>query len=97
MKCRHCGSFNVYRSHRVGLKEGLWLRIVHRAPYRCHDCQARFYAPKSKTVRGGHERSLAEYLGLRGRDYSVRNWMVTAVIAVILLVVCIVCLLRVIG
>ncbi len=71
--------------------------MMRMAPYRCHDCQTRFYAPKSKTVRGGHERSFAEYLGLRGREYSVRKWMVTAVITGLLLIVSIVFLLRVIG
>jgi hypothetical protein len=97
MKCRSCDSEKVYRSRRQRLKEGLWLRLVFRAPYRCHECGARFYAFKSKTVRGGHDRSFAEYLGLAGKEYRVRQWLVTAAMVLILLTISIVFLLHAIN
>lgn len=94
MKCRHCGSESIYRSHRQGLKEGLWLRIILHAPYRCRECGDRFYGFRSRSERGGHDRSLAEYLGLRGREYSVRQWLITAAMTLIFLFISIIVLLR---
>jgi hypothetical protein len=96
MKCRLCASERVHRSQRKGLKEGLWLRLVFRAPYRCRECGTRFYAYTSETERGGHDRSFVEYLGLAGKEYRVRQWLVTAAMVLILLTVSIVLLLRVI-
>jgi DNA-directed RNA polymerase subunit RPC12/RpoP len=98
MKCGHCGSERVYRSHRQGLKEGLWLRMMAMAPYRCHDCGVRFVARRSRsgTSRGGREQSLAEYLGLRGREYKVRQCLVTLALTLIFLAASIIFLIRII-
>jgi transposase-like protein len=95
MKCRFCGSDRVYRSHRQGLKEGLWMRLVQMAPFRCHDCGARFVAhARSKASQRGQEQSLAEYVGLRGREYKVRQWLITIVMTLLFLAASILFLLR---
>ncbi|MBN1571363.1 MAG: hypothetical protein JXA73_26240 [Acidobacteria bacterium] len=97
MKCRYCGSKRVYRSHRQGLKEGLWLRLIHMAPYRCHDCGARYYSHVryySSSSRHSREQSLAEFVGLRGREYKVRQWLITIAMTLIFLAVSIIFLLR---
>jgi hypothetical protein len=51
----------------------------------------------SRTVRGGHDRSFAEYLGLAGKEYRVRQWLVTAAMVLILLTISIVFLLHAIN
>lgn len=83
MKCRYCGSSRIYRSHRRGLKERVWLRMVMMVPYRCHDCGARYTAPKSdiSVARGG-------------REYKIRQWVITLAMALIFLAVSIVFLIR---
>ena len=88
MRCRYCGSDNIYRSHRQGLWEGFWLRLVHRAPYRCHSCGARYYARRpGQRKEGPQERaeSLAAYLGLRGSENRLRRLAVAAVVTLIFL------------
>jgi DNA-directed RNA polymerase subunit RPC12/RpoP len=95
MRCRYCGSNRIYRSHRQGLKEGLWLRLVMKAPYRCHDCGARYVSHNrkgSKTSRG-HE-SLAEFVGLRGREHRVRQWIITVLMTIVFLAISIIFLIR---
>ena len=96
MKCRYCDSDRIYRSHRQGLKEGLWLRLAMKAPYRCHDCGARYIAPSSyhRKSRVSHEQSLAEFLGLRGREHRVRQLIITVLMTIIFLAVSIIFLLR---
>jgi DNA-directed RNA polymerase subunit RPC12/RpoP len=97
MKCRYCGSNRIYRSHRQGLKEGLWLRFVHMAPYRCHDCGARYMSREHHHAGASHrgrDQSLAEYVGLRGREYKVRQWLITIAMTLIFLAVSIIFLLR---
>jgi hypothetical protein len=65
------------------------------APYRCHDCGARFVAHSySKAVRRSHEQSLVEYVGLQGRESKIRQWVITIAMTLILLAVSLVLLLR---
>jgi hypothetical protein len=42
MCCPKCGSNRIRRSERRGIVEGLFLRLVFRAPFRCIACSARF-------------------------------------------------------
>jgi predicted RNA-binding Zn-ribbon protein involved in translation (DUF1610 family) len=55
--CPHCGSAEVYRSHRRGTMERYLLRAVGVRPFRCVNCDARFYGrrdshgPTSQDVR----------------------------------------------
>jgi hypothetical protein len=41
--CPHCGGSEVFRSHRRGLRERYLLRAVGARPFRCVNCNARFY------------------------------------------------------
>ena len=96
MKCQYCGSNRIYRSHRQGLKEGIWLRLVMKAPYRCQECGARYitYDRHHRILRRSHYQSMAEFIGLRGREQRVRQWIVTALMTLIFLAISIVFLLR---
>jgi hypothetical protein len=98
MKCRQCGSTRIYRSQRQGLREGLLLRFVFMAPYRCRDCGTRYIAFKRqhKIAKEKRNQSLAEYIGLRGREYKLRQWTIAFVVTIILLVIAITFLLRMI-
>ncbi len=42
--CPHCKSLETSRSHRHGGVERCLLRVIGVLPYRCLDCDARFYA-----------------------------------------------------
>jgi predicted RNA-binding Zn-ribbon protein involved in translation (DUF1610 family) len=42
-ECPVCGSLAIRRSTRKGLVERVWLRIAFVWPYRCDDCDARFW------------------------------------------------------
>jgi hypothetical protein len=42
--CPHCRSLETSRSHRHGSVERFLLRVIGVLPYRCLDCDARFYA-----------------------------------------------------
>ena len=42
--CPHCRSLETSRSHRHGGVERYLLRVIGVLPYRCLDCDARFYA-----------------------------------------------------
>jgi hypothetical protein len=96
MVCRYCGSKRIYRSHRQGLYEGVWLRLVMKAPYRCHDCGMRYIASSSLHTKSksGHEQSFAEFLGLRGRENRIRQWIIMVFLTIIFLAVSIIFLLR---
>lgn len=51
--CPMCGSRSVRRSTRRNLRERLW-SFAGRYPYRCYECQTRFYAfrqPKSEQTK----------------------------------------------
>jgi hypothetical protein len=41
--CPYCGSFDVRRSHRRGLREVLFLPLALLRPFRCEDCDRRHY------------------------------------------------------
>jgi hypothetical protein len=42
-KCPRCGCGAVYRSRRRGLIERHLFRAIHLRPYRCENCDSRFY------------------------------------------------------
>ena len=44
--CPHCGSPEVFRSHRRGTVERYLLRAIGVRPFRCVNCNARFYRHK---------------------------------------------------
>jgi DNA-directed RNA polymerase subunit RPC12/RpoP len=44
--CPYCGSSEVFRSHRRGTVERYLLRAIAVRPYRCVNCDARFYGRK---------------------------------------------------
>jgi hypothetical protein len=44
--CPYCGGSEVYRSHRRGTMERYLLRAVGVRPFRCVNCDARFYRLK---------------------------------------------------
>ena len=44
--CPHCGSSEVFRSHRRGAMERYLLRAIGMLPFRCVNCDARFYRHK---------------------------------------------------
>jgi hypothetical protein len=96
MKCRVCDSPKIYRSRRTGVKEGIFLRLTFRAPYRCHDCGARYavFGSGHKQHRDGRKHGLAEYIGLRGREHKLRQWAITVVVTAIILVLSIMFVLR---
>lgn len=68
MQCPNCDSIRVRRSLRKGLWEGLFLRMLFRAPYRCVDCGTRYLGSSLNPVFHSrkHHRTLAGYLGFRG-------------------------------
>ena len=41
--CPRCGGTNVRRSHRKGLFERAILSLLHLRPYRCEECDKRFF------------------------------------------------------
>ena len=55
--CPHCGSSEVFRSHRRGTVERYLLRSIGVRPFRCVNCNARFYrlkhsdSPESQDIR----------------------------------------------
>ena len=49
--CPRCGGSEVFRSHRRGPMERYLLRAVGVRPFRCVNCNARFYRRKIPTAR----------------------------------------------
>ena len=55
--CPYCGSAEVFRSHRRGAMEKFLLRPIGVRPFRCVNCDARFYRlsrserPESQHIR----------------------------------------------
>jgi hypothetical protein len=47
--CPHCNSKNIHRSKRRGIFESYVLSLVPIRPFRCEDCDCRFYAFASPT------------------------------------------------
>jgi hypothetical protein len=68
MQCPNCGSIRVRRSLRNGLYEGLFLRLLFRAPFRCFDCGTRYFGSSLNLVfrTRKHHRTIAGYFGFRG-------------------------------
>lgn len=90
VKCPSCGSDKIRRSARRGIKEGLFLRLVMRAPYRCISCSRRFIekADAEKFRRQGRFPGLAAYLGLRrGQRHKFQLLFVSLGLALILLLI----------
>ena len=74
------------------------MRFIFLAPYRCRKCGDRFikFHLSMHSIKKGNDRSLAEYIGLRGRDHVVKNWLVAMFATASLLVVSIYFILRII-
>ena len=49
MTCPLCASDNLHRSRGRGIYERILLRAIGKYPYRCDECDERFYAPVSYT------------------------------------------------
>jgi DNA-directed RNA polymerase subunit RPC12/RpoP len=47
--CPQCGSRRVRYSHKVGLLERFLLPLFSLRPYRCEDCDSRFFGPSIHT------------------------------------------------
>jgi hypothetical protein len=65
-----------------------------RAPYRCPKCEARFYKFNFRmhSLKKPHDTSLAEFIGLRGSETLVRNWIIVSLTTLIILVLLVVLL-----
>lgn len=90
MRCSNCGSLFVRRSVRRGLWEGLLLRVLFRAPYRCFECGTRYIGASNSSVfrqRKKHK-TLAGYLGFPGgQNRKFRRALIVAVLFVLLNIV----------
>ena len=67
MECPKCEAHDIRRSQRHGLYEGLVMRMVFFAPFRCQKCQNRFWAFASghhSHSRQHTHKTLAGFLGL---------------------------------
>lgn len=42
-KCPNCGSSTAYRSRRIGAMEFVLHYVFFTSPYRCKDCEHRYY------------------------------------------------------
>ena len=60
LTCPICRSRSIRRSSRRNFMEKLW-SLSGRYPYRCHDCQTRFYAmrPPDKDVAKAEDKDSA--------------------------------------
>ncbi len=56
MLCPGCNTDRARRSHRRGVKEHL-LGLFGRFPYRCRQCQLRFYVARSRAADKGGAKS----------------------------------------
>jgi transposase-like protein len=48
MTCPLCASDNLHRSRGRGIYERILLRAIGKYPYRCDECDERFYAQRPK-------------------------------------------------
>jgi len=48
--CPHCCSSEIFRSHRSNAVEKYLLRAIHVRPFRCINCDARFYGSGAPTA-----------------------------------------------
>lgn len=92
MQCPNCGSHHVRRSRRRGLREGFFLRMLLRAPYRCLGCGTRYFGTSHDPdfrSRKKH-RSLAGFLGLReGQVHKFRRAFFIGILCLVLVYVAI--------
>jgi hypothetical protein len=80
MECPKCKSHNIRRSIRRGPKEGIVLRMLLLAPYRCLSCGTRFWTRSNDTLfqRRKKHRSFAAYFGFRKAEkkkYTRFGWI----------------------
>ena len=70
MQCPVCSSHRIRRSRRLGLTEGFFLRLILRAPYRCGDCDVRFWNDSRNPLfrRQMKHHTIFGYFGLRGAE-----------------------------
>lgn len=91
--CPDCQSPNVRRSQRRGLREGMFLRLRHLAPYRCRSCRLRFVAPELLPPGADEGKpkprvSISGYLGLSGRARRfLTDRMILGLLGAIVLIV----------
>ena len=43
VKCPDCGGNNTFRSRRIGVREWFLHYVLMQSPYRCQDCNERFF------------------------------------------------------
>jgi hypothetical protein len=97
MECPACKSKNVRRSLRRGLKEGLFLRLIFRAPYRCFQCGSRFNGNSydSRFRARKKHRSLWAFLGFRGAEKNkIKRMSTTLFVGMIFIILAIYLVLR---
>jgi DNA-directed RNA polymerase subunit RPC12/RpoP len=58
--CPHCGSAEVFRSHRRDAVERYLLRAIGMRPFRCVNCDARFYRLKHSDGPASSDLTAAE-------------------------------------
>ena len=58
VSCPHCQSKAIRRSMRKGMLESTILRLIPVRPFRCKDCDHRFYSRTSQT-NTLHSKSMA--------------------------------------
>ena len=58
--CPYCGSSEVSRSHRRGVAERYLLRAIGVRPFRCVNCDARFYRLKHSDGPASSDLTAAE-------------------------------------
>ena len=59
-RCPRCRTYTAVRSHRRGAFENIVLRFLLMRPFRCRDCNHRFYALRfelSQPVSNGNSHS----------------------------------------
>jgi hypothetical protein len=83
-ECPKCGSA-AYLSRRRGLREGILLRILLHAKYRCSHCGRRWmtYLPKMAFRKARRSETMAEYIGCgdeTGHRVLYRTFFVTLAI-----------------
>jgi hypothetical protein len=81
--CPECASVKIARSQRRGLNEAWMLWAERLAPYRCTDCEARFFRPARHRATHKH---VPGALGLDERTKrKVVNRILTAVLVLVVL------------
>ena len=89
MKCPACSSEEVRRSLRKGLREGLLLRLIWRAPFHCFHCGTSFigYSGGKDFRKLKRHHSVDAWLGLRGQEQKLRRITLIVALATCLIIV----------